>query len=250
MTDEIRNNGTANTKPTIEETRDAATLAHQPLRERQRHRLVVGFQPRESEVVVLAKHYIDEISNIVFFYRWCDTTGSSEREIELFANARLDEIEQALGKAKFNAAIAKTLAEWKQKFADADKKEESLPPCTKCGAKRYLSDLICGEDSAGGFCGVCMSSEAAHLAPCANCGCERGVVGSARTGDLCWDCASERHAPCANCGGKRRLSAYDNALCDACLEETVPPCKYCGAKRHPATVPAEHDHGYCYGCTW
>jgi hypothetical protein len=209
-------------------------------------RLVEGFVPTEYELVVLAKHYLDEIMEIDLFWRCYHQTGSSEWRIQAFAGRRLDAIEQALGEAKFNAAIAKRLAEWKQKFADADKEEQSLAPCTRCGARRFLRDLA---PEHADLCGACIPASTT-LGPCANCGCERGVVGSAHTGDLCWDCASERLAPCTNCGGKRSLSARDNALCDACLRETVPPCKYCGAKRHPATVSTESDHGYCDGCTW
>jgi hypothetical protein len=213
-------------------------------------RLVENFRPTEYELVVLAKHYLDESMDVDFFYRCYQTTGSSEWRIQAFASRRLDAVEQALGEAKFNAAIAKRLADWKQKFADADKEEESLPPCTKCRAKRYLYELTCGGDRTGGLCERCIPHEPAHLTPCANCGCERGVVGSAYTGDLCWDCASERLAPCANCGGKRELGPRNDALCDDCLRETIPPCKYCGAKRHPAAVSTENDHGYCGGCTW
>jgi hypothetical protein len=213
--------------------------------------LVEGFRPTEYELVVLAKHYLDEIMNIDFFYRWHQTTGSSEWRTQAFASRRLDAIEQALGEAKFNAVIAKRLAGWRQKFADADKEEESLDPCTSCGTKRVLSDLWRARTHPD-LCEACVPppASATALEPCAACGRQRDVTGSAYTGDLCWECASERLAPCANCGDKRKLSARDDALCDACLMETVPPCKHCGAKRHPSSVSSENDHGYCDGCTW
>ena len=214
-------------------------------------RLVEGFRPTEYELVVLAKHYLDKIMDVDFFFRCYEVSGSSEWRIQAFANRRLDAIEQALGEAKFNAAIAKKLAEWTQKFADADKQEQSLAPCTKCGAKRHLYELV---NAHAGLCETCTSDSipdsAATLGPCANCGRQRGVTASAYTEDLCWDCASERRAPCANCGGRRLLSHQERDLCDACLMETVPPCKYCEAKRHPAFVSTENDHGYCDSCTW
>ena len=104
-------------------------------------RLVEGFQPTEYELVVLAKHYLDQSMDIDFVCRCYQMSGSSEWRRQAFASRRLDAIEQALGEAKFDAAIAKKLAEWTQKFADADKEEESLPPCTKCGTKRSFTEL-------------------------------------------------------------------------------------------------------------
>jgi hypothetical protein len=211
-------------------------------------RLVEGFAPSEYELVVLAKHYLDVRMDVALISRCFEQTGSDLWRKQAFADARLNTIEQALGEAKFDAAIAKKLAEWTQKFTDADNEEQSLAPCTKCGTKRFLYMLAPAHPD---LCDACVPDSAAALAPCAHCGCERGVVGSAYTGDLCWDCASERLAPCATCGGKRLLGPTDDrGLCHACLRETVPPCKYCGAKRHPATVSTENDHGYCGGCTW
>lgn len=165
-------------------------------------RLVEGFVPTEYELALLAKHYLDQIMDIDLFYRCYEQSGSSEWRIQAFAGARLNTIEQALGEKKFSALIAKTEAKWKQKCAAADKEEQSLAPCTKCGAKRFLPDLA---REHADLCGDCIPATTT-LGPCANCGRQRGVVGSAYTGDLCWDCASERLAPCANCGGRRLLS--------------------------------------------
>jgi len=210
-------------------------------------RLVEAFQPTEYELVILGKHYLDEMMEVDFCYRCYGVSGSSEWRTPAFASPRLETIAHALGEEKFQAAIAKRLAEWHQKFEDADREEQLLEPCTKCGAKRSLCDLE-RADEASGLCGACVPDPAAALGPCASCGQPRGIAGSAYTGDLCWDCASERVAPCAQCGGKRLLSHQDRALCDECLRATVPPCKYCGAKRYPWST--EKDHGYCSNCTW
>jgi len=213
-------------------------------------RLAAGFVPTEYELALLSKHYLDQIMDIDLFWRCHQQTGSSEWRMRAFAGARLNTIERALGERKFSALIAKTEADWKQRFADADKEEQSLAPCTKCGAKRHLYELM---NAHANLCERCTSDSipdsAATLEPCASCGHQRDAE-SGYTRDLCWDCASERLAPCANCGGRRLLSHQERDLCDACLMETVPPCEYCGAKRHPASVPTENDHGYCDNCTW
>jgi hypothetical protein len=196
--------------------------------------LVEGFAPTEYELVVLAKHYLDVRMEVALIYRCYEQYGSDWWRQQAFADARLNTIEQALGEEKFNAAIAKKIAEWTQKFSDIEKEEQSLAPCTKCGARRSLAELANEPaDGPAGLCARCMPHERRHLTPCANCGCERDVVGSAYTGDLCWNCASERLAPCTNCGGKRWLGPDNRDLCDACHMATVPPCKYCGAKRYP-----------------
>jgi hypothetical protein len=210
-------------------------------------RLVEGFAPTEYELVVLAKHYLDMRMEVALIYRCYKQCGSDWWREQAFADARLNTIEQVLGKEKFNAAIATKLAEWTQKFNDADNEEQSLAPCTKCGAKRFLYGLACAYPE---LCDACVPDSTVALGPCANCGRQCDVTGSAYTGDLCWECASARLAPCAKCGGKRELGPRDDSLCDACLRETIPPCKYCGAKRHPATVSTENDHGYCGDCTW
>jgi hypothetical protein len=210
--------------------------------------LVDGFLPTEYELVVLATHYLDRMMEIRLIGRCYQQYGSDWR-MEAFADRRLGTIEQGLGGEKFEAAIAKSLAKWRQKFADVDKEEASLAPCTACGGKRFLYDADCSSTS-GGLCGACVPDPKAALGLCASCGRARELTGSAYTGNLCWDCASERLAPCATCGGKRLLGPNESALCDECLRATVPPCKYCGAKRHPVTVSPENDHGYCGSCTW
>src|SRR5262245_10505490 len=79
--------------------------------------LVEGFAPTEYELVVLAKHYLDVRMEVALIYRCYEQYGSDWWRQQAFADARLNTIEQALGEEKFNAAIAKKLAEWTQKFS-------------------------------------------------------------------------------------------------------------------------------------
>jgi hypothetical protein len=169
-----------------------------------------------------------------------------------FITHRFTTIKAILGAGKFEAAIAKKLAECQKRFADAEKEDqeiESLAPCRKCGTKPYLDGpLLMGTDETG-LCCLCIEEEL-RKTPCTVCGA-KGVLASIEdTGGLCRGCASEALAPCANCGGKRSLRSKPSALCDACLEAAVPPCKYCGATRYPSMVDIENDHGYCHECTW
>jgi len=185
---------------------------------------------------------------LLFAFRITQTSGSSEWRIQQFCSRRLDSIADVLGDERFNAVIAKTEAQWNQKFADADRKEASLAPCKSCGSARVLYDLAYAPAD---LCAQCAHSNRSFKS-CTNCGRQYGVGRSADTGDLCWDCASDRLAPCTKCGGKRSLGFEESEsdLCDTCLMATIPPCKCCGAIRNPWSVSTENDDGYCRDCAW
>jgi hypothetical protein len=220
-------------------------------------RLVEGFRPTEYELVVLAKHYLEEDSDITFMDRFYGMSGSTECRMSEFSRRRLATIEEALGAGKFEAAIAKKLAECQKRFADGEKEEqeiESMAPCTKCGTKPYLEGpMLVGSTDETGLCSACIAEEVPKrpCTPCTVCGAERDVASIGYTGDLCRGCAREALAPCANCGRQRGVTNNTNTkdLCWDCASERLAPCKYCGAKRIPC-FSSENDHGYCHECTW
>jgi hypothetical protein len=208
---------------------------------------VDGFRITDYELGILAQHFLDVGYDMAMFERLTDTYDRSEHYTQYAASCRLDDIEQALGAKKFAAAIAKKEAKWKQKFAKADKAEQAMA-CVKCGAKRYLSELL-NPGAHKDLCGYCTPADVAGQ--CAKCGRQRDGERRDITGDLCEQCYVESPAPCANCGGKRDMRHRD-ALCYVCHTAPIAPCQDCGATRHRydiSYIDGEFDHGYCSACT-
>jgi hypothetical protein len=158
-------------------------------------RLVEGFQPTEYELELLAQHYVDRINDMTLFQRCTGQIGTGDWRLDAFSNRRLDTIRRALGQDKFDAAISKTLAKWKQEFADAENSEQSLAPCTKCGGKRSLPDAA---NDPIGRCHACAIDDWEAS--------ESGVH------------ANEGIARCANC--RATLGPDDSILCGACRKAT------------------------------
>ena len=116
-------------------------------------RLVEDFKPTQYELEVLARRYLDEIRNNEFWWEFLKSTGTYKRE--RFVLRRLATIEAALGKERFQEAIASTKEEWKREFAMMEEFVKNLEPCKACGEKRTYEDYLM---DTGGYCAPCVSA--------------------------------------------------------------------------------------------
>jgi hypothetical protein len=209
--------------------------------------LVNGFEMTEYDLGILAQHYFDVWSQVVWSERVLGMCIDGPETSQIAAESRLNAIERALGAEKFARAIATRRAYWNDVLAN-----DAKPwPCKKCGRPYYFQDALQCPGCQAGFCQECSSDYAAGLGPCTKCGRQRRGEGRHYTGDLCEACYVETLGPCSNCGGKRdlRLTYSDQChTCDTCRKETIAPCKHCGATRQRYDIDGQFDHGYCRSC--
>src|SRR5262249_27510862 len=146
----------------------------------------------------------------------------------MFAEARLDMLQQVMGEEQFEAAIAETRAKWDHDFTEVEEKERNLSPCLICGCVRVFANVSFLDNR---ICGGCEAEmDRGQLGSCRSCGGERELVGSAYTEGFCYDCADKQLTPCRDCGGKRMVGDKDKdgGLCWACLDHQFGPCADCG----------------------
>jgi len=101
---------------------------------------VDDFKPTRDELEVLARHYVNIVREIELCWMVYQYTGSYSRWREFLVRGRLRTIEDALGKERFQEAVASIYERWDREIAKLEEEERNLEPCNRCRAKRTLAE--------------------------------------------------------------------------------------------------------------
>ncbi len=115
-------------------------------------RMVHQFTPTRYELAVLARHYLEELYSIAYFWAAYSQSGSWEVRFGPFAERRLDTVAGHLGEEEFKVAIQSVEKKWEGWEEEVAAELAKMIPCTRCGVS-FQREVIYQEE-----CSVCLEA--------------------------------------------------------------------------------------------